>query len=241
MYNITVLAPHIDDEVIGAGGSIAKHIDLGNIVRVIFINSGQTKREIRVRESEAEGVIDFLGIKDADFLRKSPTSLGNRVLKEIVHLLRRHSADFIYAPHLNEGDIEHVAVSQLAHRIVWLANGNYYPGEKERCEIKALFLYEVHRPISEVHYLEDIAKYENKKVDAIRFYKSQLERVRYDQSAINLNRYRGISSEVSSSAEAFQIAAARNLIYYMGKGHHSSNTFPVAKGYQLLSRNPGKV
>ena len=34
--NILVLAPHMDDEVIGCGGSILKHIYAGNDVSVLF-------------------------------------------------------------------------------------------------------------------------------------------------------------------------------------------------------------
>ncbi|HLD18467.1 MAG TPA: PIG-L family deacetylase [Candidatus Nanoarchaeia archaeon] len=217
MPNITVLAPHIDDEIIGAGGSIAKHIDLGNVVRVIYVHSGDTPEEVRARESEAVRVADFLGIRDAHFLRQRPTSLTNQTVEEIVGLLRRHSADFLYAPHLDDGDIEHVAVSQIAHRLLWLTNGEYFREQNGRGNLKGLFLYEVHRPIGQVHYFEDITKYENKKIAAIRLYDSQIQRVRYDLSAIHLNRYRGLSSEVAPSAEAFQIAGARNFFELFGK------------------------
>ncbi len=211
MANITVLAPHIDDEIIGAGGSIAKHIDLGNAVRVIYVHSGDTPEEVRVRESEAARVADFLGISNAHFLRQRPTSLTNQTIEEIVGLLRRQSTDFLYAPHMDDGDTEHVSVSQLAHRLLWLTNGEYLREQNGRGNLKGLLLYEVHRPIGQVHYLEDITKYENKKIAAIRLFESQIARVRYDLSAIHLNRYRGISTEVAPSVEAFQIAGARNF------------------------------
>ena len=211
MANITVLAPHIDDEIIGAGGSIAKHIDFGNAVRVIYVHSGDTHDEVQVRESEAARVADFLGIKDSHFLRQRPTSISNKSVEEIVGLLRKQSTDFLYAPHLDDGDTEHVAVSQLAHRLLWLTNGEYFKEQDGQGRLKGLFLYEVHRPISQVHYLEDITKYENKKIAAIRLFESQVARVRYDLSAVHLNRYRGITTEVAPSVESFQIAGARNF------------------------------
>jgi len=217
MLNITVLAPHIDDEIIGAGGSIAKHIDLGNVVRIIYIHSGDTPDEIQIREGEAARVADFLGVRDAHFLRQRPTSLANQAVEEIAGLLRKQSTDFMYAPHMDDGDIEHVVVSQLAHRLLWLTNGAYFRERNGQGKLKGLCLYEVHRPIGQVHYLEDITRYENKKIAAIRLFESQIARVRYDLSAIHLNRYRGITTEVAPSVEAFQIAGARNFFELFGK------------------------
>ncbi|MBS3105106.1 PIG-L family deacetylase [Candidatus Woesearchaeota archaeon] len=209
--NITILAPHIDDEIVGAGGSIAKHIDLGNRVRVVYISSGLTPDEVAVREKESERVAEFLEITDIRFLRQRPTELGERHIEGIVSMLRKFSTDFIYAPHLNDGDVEHTAVSQLAYRLLWLANGGYYNAHPNPNSVKGLFLYEVHRPIGEVHYFEDITGYEGKKIAALQLFASQLQQVRYDESAMHLNRYRGISSEVAPSVEAFQLAGFRNF------------------------------
>jgi len=232
MANVTILAPHIDDESIGMGGSIAKHIDLGNAVRVIFFDSGRDGIEMKERESEAENVMAFLGIKDAQFLRGAIPYLHRSIPETIVGLLRQYSTDFLYAPHLNDGDSEHVTISELAHRLLWMANGNYFPDQKGKCNIKSLFLYEIHRPINEVHYLEDISSYEKRKKTAISMYKSQTGRVKYHKSAISLNRYRGISSEFSQCAEAFQIFGARNLIEIIGPAQLLTPGAPPANAHR---------
>ena len=36
MANVLVLAPHADDETLGAGGTIAKHVDEGDDVSVVI-------------------------------------------------------------------------------------------------------------------------------------------------------------------------------------------------------------
>jgi LmbE family N-acetylglucosaminyl deacetylase len=209
--SITVLAPHIDDEVIGAGGSIAKHIDLGNIVNVIYVNSGRNREEAEVREGEAEMVCKSLKIKRHAFLREDITGAGELAIRKIVGLLREYKTNFIYAPHKDDGDSEHILVNGLAARAIWLANGRHYPEIPGRCSIHGALFYEVHRPIGEVHYLEDISGYAEVKRSAILMYASQMRVSRYDQSALGLNTFRGVSAELGQSAEAFQLLGFRNM------------------------------
>lgn len=213
MANITILAPHIDDEVIGAGGSIAKHINLGNTINIIYVNSGKTPEEVSVRENEAEKVCQFLGVSDYSFLRENPSNLDDESTKKLVALLRQYETDFLYAPHKADGDLEHTKVHELALRCQWIANGEneHYSDLPGKCNIKGVFLYEIHRPIGEVHYLEDISGYEEIKREAIKMYASQISQARYDLSSLGLNTYRGISFELGDSAEAFQLYGFRNI------------------------------
>lgn len=212
-FNITVLAPHIDDEVIGAGGSIAKHIDLGHRVNVIYINSGNDEKEVNLRETEAKNVCSFLNISSYSFLRADISSLNDKTEKEVVKILREQNTDFLYAPHKNDGDIDHIKIYDLAKRVQWLANKskNYYSDLPGECSIKGLFLYEVHNPIGEVHYFEDVSDFAVTKKRALELYKSQIEKVNYAESALALNKYRGISSEICEYAEGFQLHGFRDI------------------------------
>src|SRR5690606_10346343 len=66
---ILVLAPHQDDEIIGPGGTLLKHLESGNLVHVVFITDGrkgkaigQTVDEIiAIRKLEAIRVCEELG------------------------------------------------------------------------------------------------------------------------------------------------------------------------------------
>src|SRR5262249_22255086 len=38
---VVVLAPHMDDEIIGCGGTVARHVDAGADVTVIYLTDGR--------------------------------------------------------------------------------------------------------------------------------------------------------------------------------------------------------
>ena len=42
---IMVIAAHPDDEVLGCGGTIARHADSGEIVNVLIVAEGKTSRQ----------------------------------------------------------------------------------------------------------------------------------------------------------------------------------------------------
>ena len=44
MTNVLVVAAHPDDEVLGCGGTIARHSDAGDNVQVVIVGEGATSR-----------------------------------------------------------------------------------------------------------------------------------------------------------------------------------------------------
>jgi LmbE family N-acetylglucosaminyl deacetylase len=63
-----VVAPHPDDDVIGCGGSIIRHIRRGHTVTVVYMTSGEAgslvhpKEELRlIREAEAREAASLMG------------------------------------------------------------------------------------------------------------------------------------------------------------------------------------
>lgn len=98
--NILVLAPHADDEVIGCGGTIARHIERGDHVRVVVMTSPSslaassryaksvlTAALERRREATAAGKILGCEIAGANFPEVATHSYG---MADMVAVISRH-------------------------------------------------------------------------------------------------------------------------------------------------------
>ena len=62
MRQILVVAAHPDDEVLGCGGTIAKHINQGDEVHVLILAEGITSRDTKRYRSNSKEELSELGI-----------------------------------------------------------------------------------------------------------------------------------------------------------------------------------
>jgi len=89
--NVLVIAPHPDDETLGCGGTLIRHVQLGDRVSAIFLTSGELglkqmpqEEAWRVRESEAQDAAQVLGLADVHFLRCPDWFIGDPDLREAI-------------------------------------------------------------------------------------------------------------------------------------------------------------
>ena len=68
---VLVVVAHPDDEVLGCGGTIAKHINNGDSVSVLILADGETSRESNniesktlIRQKAAKAANQVLGVED---------------------------------------------------------------------------------------------------------------------------------------------------------------------------------
>ncbi len=78
---VLVLAPHPDDEVIGPGGTLARHLDAGDDVRVVVLTSGGATSGggadvTMVREEESRRALTHLGTVAVRFTGLTDGGLG---------------------------------------------------------------------------------------------------------------------------------------------------------------------
>ena len=119
--NVLVIAPHADDEVLGCGGTIARHSAAGDRVVVAVVTRGapplfsdETVAQIRKETHEAHRV---LAVSETVFLDFPAPQLDRVPMHEIADAIRgvvdRTQPDVVYLPH--EGDIH------LDHKIAYWA------------------------------------------------------------------------------------------------------------------------
>ena len=203
--NVLVIAPHPDDESIGCGGSICLHTDRGDRVAVAFLTSGELglkhlpgEEAKRIRESEAAAAARQLGMANLFFLRLPDWFVGDNIEQAgaaLRPIIEHEAPDLIYLPHAQEWHPDHQAsLPVLMEALGSEASANTAP---------RLLTYEVWTPLAEYSYVEDISAVMQRKIKAVRCYRSQLRGFRYDRAVRGLNQYRGALAAHRLYAEVF--------------------------------------
>jgi LmbE family N-acetylglucosaminyl deacetylase len=209
---VAVLAPHMDDEVLGCGGAIARHVQAGAEVSVIFLTDGrygsnahsglaEPERERRqrelvgIRKEEAQQAADVLGVKNISFLdaedgRLRADSTAPARLRSVLHRVR---PQVLYLPFLLDNHVDHCAATAL----LMAATAGTDQDFECRC-------YEVWTPLFPNIVVEIDAVLELKK-RALGCYRSQLAHMDYIHTGIALNAYRSsaIGCKTARFVEAF--------------------------------------
>jgi len=185
-----IIAPHPDDESIGCGGSIIKHVNSGSHVRVIFITDGDkgdfekrfTDDYPRIRRGCAEKAMEILGVKDYEFWGYKDREVEVSI-KEITERLKQRikdtSASLLYLPSPYEVHPDHRSIAMAGQRIF------------DETGITILF-YEVIVSLYP-NLLVDITLEMGKKREAILSYHTELYYNDYLSKIEGLNRFRTIT------------------------------------------------
>ena len=190
--NILVISPHPDDEAIGCGGTISKHIEDGDKVEVIFLTSGEKgghgKSEvetIKIREEEAKEAKEILQISNIDFWREpdGKFEITEKNINRLLKILDALRPNIVYVPHQDEHHQDHREAALLVRHVVNNLNG---PMEKP-----VVYMYEVWTPIQQIDHIVDISPYVELKRQAILAHKSQCSVLKFEEAILGLNRYRG--------------------------------------------------
>ena len=190
MKNILIIAAHPDDEVLGCGGLIIKNTLKKNKVRVIFLAEGVTSRYSKdkiyspkvikkstERNQQAIIALQKLGVeKKQIFLSNNPCCrLDDFNQLEIIKLIEEHIKEFqpseIFTHWHSDTNIDH----RIAHEATITATRPVY-----KFTINLIASYEVlsssewnFRQSFNPNYCEDITKFIDKKIDAIKQYKNE--------------------------------------------------------------------
>lgn len=121
MSTILVIAAHPDDEVLGVGATIAKHVKHGDVAYALILGEGQTSRTQTRCETDPSVVNDLhedskksakiIGYKDIYFENLPDNRFDHVDLLDIVKIVEKYvkqiKPDIIYTHHGGDLNIDH--------------------------------------------------------------------------------------------------------------------------------------
>ncbi len=211
---MTVIAPHPDDEVLGAGGTIARYADEGVEISVLIVSGHlppiYPPEAFEITRSEAEKSLKILGVSRWEFL-KIPATMVHQIPVadlngKIFNFVRETNPDVVLIPFPDR---------HIDHRTIFDASVVACRPVNDQAP-KIVLAYET---LSETHwnvpgiepsfvpeFFVDISKYMDKKQTALNCYLSQVKSIesRSVDACMALARFRG-SQNGCSYAEAFKV------------------------------------
>lgn len=215
--SVLVVAAHADDEALGCGGTIARHVAEGDIVHGIFIADGVGSRNdasyeaLKMREAAAQKAHSLLGFSSVSYLGFPDNRLDGINLLDIVQSVERSlqtiMPDVVYTHHYGDLNIDH----RVAHQAVMTAC-RPIPGSS----VTEIYTFEIMSstewsspglsPFLPTCYV-NISEYLEIKLDALKAYELEMRDMPHSRSIEHLEalaRHRGHSVGVSA-AEAFMV------------------------------------
>ena len=208
---VLVLSPHIDDDVIGCGGVIRQHADLGAAIVSVYLRDGGA-----TRESEARRAAEIIGVSELIFLRWGPAANTRRwgpvptakslipiqrdTIKGLREIIENTKPEVLYAPFFLDPHPDHASATYLLDAAM----------SSCRTPIERLYLYEVWGPLVP-DVLIDITKQADVKRRAINAHCSQVENINMGDGILGLNRYRAEMNRIQGYAEAYLRVTPREL------------------------------
>jgi len=221
VQNVLVVAAHPDDEILGCGGTIAKHVKNGDIVNVVILVEGVTSRDknrdISNRNEELSRLGDiakkangFLGVDSLnlhDFPDNRLDSLDRLdLIKKVEEFIKKFNPQIVYTHHCGDVNIDHRRI----HEAVVTACRPI----PNHC-VKRLLFFEVASStewqtsyfVSSFvpNYFVDISNFLDLKLKALEIYKCEMRdypHARSIEALKYLAKWRGVSVGVKA-AEAF--------------------------------------
>lgn len=222
--NVLVVVPHPDDEVLGCGGTIARHISNGDNVFVLILAEGITSRansreprkdlkKLKLLREAALRASSILGVTGTEFHDFPDNRMDSVALLDVVKVVekcvKRIQPTVVYTTFSGDVNIDH----QICYKAV-VTTCRPQPGMSVStllsCE--TLSSTEWQPPLNSIqfspNFFVDISMTLSIKLKALEAYKTELREWPHPRSlkaVENLAKYRGSSVGVHA-AEAFMLA-----------------------------------
>ena len=219
--SVLVVAAHPDDEVLGCGGTIARHADAGDQVQVLIVAEGATSRQQqrnRIQAGEelsalaqaaqtAGSILGAAGVELLDLPDNRLDSLDRLdLIKRLEERIDRHQPQVVYVHHAGDVNVDH---RRLHEAVVTACRP--MPGHP----VRRLLSFEVasssewqppgSAPAFQPNWFVDISDQWQRKREALLAYSSEMRpwpHARSLEALEHLARWRGAQVGVEA-AEAF--------------------------------------
>lgn len=215
MMKLLLFSPHADDETLGAGGMLLKHIQQNDEVYWVNVTNakedyGYTK-EIEIQgQHEVRKVAKRYGVKELIDLGLEPAGLDKYKISELVkifsEIVNKIHPQIILVPFPNDIHTDHQIVFNAVYSCTKAFRNPSI--EKVLCmEILSEIDYAVPDKGFVPNYYVDISKYIDDKIDIMKEYKTEIKQSpfpRNEYAIRGLAKFRAAACNVDY-AEAFRI------------------------------------
>jgi N-acetylglucosamine malate deacetylase 1 len=199
---VLVVAPHMDDDVIGPGGTLVLHQRLQSEVNVVFCAAGATPEQDRTRKNETVDAARYMGFARVEHLNFPEGSMSLHeaaMAAKLAQLIRELKPEQIFCPFVSDHHRDHTAV---ALALAGAIRQSGWRGE--------VWCFEVWSPLWP-NVAVDISAVVDAKRHAIDLYASQVQGLHYADGTLGLNRYRALRVYVAY-AEAFYVTDQSHFV-----------------------------
>mgnify|MGYP000159185334 CR=1 FL=1 len=213
---VAVVSAHPDDETLGAGGTLAKHVAFGDEVHACIVTQvytpDWTEETVEIARTQAEEALKTLGIASASFLGfptvKLNTVPGKELNDKVSKFIEHIDPQVVYAPFPGDLNNDHQIVARAAAIAVRPTMGRkrclLYFETLSSTEWGRMFLHSDFRP----NVYVDIGSTIEKKLEAAGCYQYEIKKHPHPRSIEGIRtlaRLRGMEAGIEA-AEAFMLA-----------------------------------
>ena len=120
--NVLIVAAHADDEVLGCGGTIARHVAEGDVVNVVFMADGVGSRgdgetyQHQRRNQARDEALEILGVSECNALDFPDNRMDSVPLLDVVQalepIIEQVQPTRVYTHHSGDLNVDHCVTHQ---------------------------------------------------------------------------------------------------------------------------------
>ena len=227
--NVLIIAAHPDDEILGMGGTIAKHTSQHDNVTIIYMATGITARkepaeyeiksipkkiqekwqqEIEKLQQDARKSAKLLKVKTVKFFDFPDNEMDGIHLLKVVKVIEKEikiaKPDRIYTNHYGDLNVDHKVVSNA---VLTACRPSSFLVKEILC-FEVLSSTEWSYPYNfSPNYFSNIENHVTKKVNAMKLFKSEIREFPHPRSSENIRNVAARWGSVCGfkAAEAFEM------------------------------------